>query len=154
MSRIGAALLGCVLVVASAAPSSAELAAWDQAKVTALAKQLEGETKALYDTFYKQPVPSIGSGQSQEYRRLKQEVRRLRSEAGELSRALAAGEGRDDTLPVYENLMQKVREARELAGRIFTTKDVQDRASAVRKTLNEISPFYDPDAVPLQPVTR
>jgi hypothetical protein len=148
--------LALALLVAGglAVSARAELAAWDQTQVAALAKQLEAEAKALYDTFYKQPTPALGSGQAQDYRRLKQDVRRVRSEASELSGALAKGEGRDDTLPIYEHLMLKVRDAREAAARVFTTKDVQERASAVRQTLNEISPYYDPDAAPLQPVTR
>jgi hypothetical protein len=33
------------------------------------------------------------------------------------------------------------------AGRsVFTVKDVNDRASEVRELLNELSPYYDPDA--------
>ena len=154
MGRSGLTLVGCVLVMGLLAPAHAELTPWDQAKVTGLAQQLEDSAKSLYDTFYKQPVPGVGSGQAQDYRRLKQEVRRVRSEASELANALAKGEGREDTLPIYENLMTKVRDARELAARVFTTQDVQQRAADTRKLLNQISPYYDPDAQPLQPVTR
>ena len=132
----------------------AELAPWDQAKATALAKQLEENAKALYDTFYKQPVPGVGSGQSQDYRRLKQEVRRVQSEARELADALAKGDGREDTLPIYEHLMEIVRAARDDARRVFTTQDVQNRASAVRQVLNQLTPYYDADAQPLKPATR
>jgi hypothetical protein len=154
MARRLSALLVLALGVGLAGPTRAELAAWDQSQVTALAKELEQASKTLYDTFYKQPTPNLGSGQGQDYRQLKQDVRRLRSEANELSLALAKGEGREDTLPIYKSLMQQVRDARELAGRVFTTQDVQQRASAVRQLLNQISPYYDADAVPLQPVTR
>jgi hypothetical protein len=152
--RLPTLALGALLSVALAGPGHAELAAWDQTKVTALAKQLEENAKALYDTFYKQPPPSAASGQSQEYRRLKQEVRRVKAEAKELARSLERGEGHDDTLPIYEQLMLEVRDARQMAARVFTTQDVQQRAAAVRQGLNEIAPYYDPDAVPLQPVGR
>jgi hypothetical protein len=155
MSRILlASLVACGLVLAAPAPALAELAPWDQAKVRGLAEQLEDATKSLYDTFYKQPTPGAASGQAQDYRRLKQEVRRVRLEASELASALGKGEGREDTMPIYETLMVKVRDARELAGRVFTTQDVQQRASTVRQLLNQLSPYYDPDAVPLQPATR
>jgi hypothetical protein len=152
--RLFATLLGCALLVGLSAPVRAELAAWDQTKVTALAKQLEERSKTLYDTFYKQPPPNIGSGHSQDYRRLKQEVRRIKSEARELAAALEKGEGRDDTLPIYDQLMEIVRSARDNARRVFTTQDVQARATEVRQVLNQLSPYYDPDAVPLQPITR
>jgi hypothetical protein len=146
--------LACLLGIGISATAHAELAAWDQAKVTALAQQLEEQSKALYDTFYKQPPPQVGSGGGQDYRRLKQEVRRIKSEAAELSRAVAKGEGRDDTLPIYDQLMQIVRSARDHSRSVFTTQDVQNRASEARQTLNQLAPYYDPDAAPLTPATR
>jgi hypothetical protein len=149
-----ASLFACALVVGHSATARAELAAWDQSKVAALARQLEEKSKTLYDTFYKQPPPNIGSGHSQDYRRLKQEVRRIKSEARELAAALEKGEGREDTQPIYEQLMEIVRSARDNARRVFTTQDVQARAGEVRQLLNQLSPYYDPDAVPLQPFTR
>jgi hypothetical protein len=50
--------------------------------------------------------------------------------------------------------MEIVRDARENSRRVFNTKDVQDQASKVRVILNQLSPYYDPDAVPLQPAMR
>jgi hypothetical protein len=37
---------------------------------------------------------------------------------------------------------------------VFATKDLQDKAAAVRGLLNQLGPFYDPDFHELQPVTR
>jgi hypothetical protein len=135
----------------SATTSRAELAVWDQAQVTALAKELETATHALYDTFIKKPAPSVGSTQSQAYYRLKQEVRVLRVEARELAASLEKGEGRDQTLPIYDHLMQLVRIAREDAAKTFTTQDVGERAAAVRGVLNRLGPYYDPDFQTLAP---
>jgi hypothetical protein len=145
--------LSCAGILLAGA-ARAELAAWDQAKVTALAKDLETTSVALYDTFYKQPTPTVGSGQSRAYQRLKQEVRRIRSEARELGGALGKGEGQEATAPIYENLMQVVRDAREDARQVFTGADVADKASAVRSVLNQLGPYYDPDFQALQPATR
>jgi hypothetical protein len=147
-------LLAITLAVFQAAPGFAELAAWDQTKVSALAKQLNQAADDLYTTFYKQPPPQAGGGQGNDYRRLKQTMRRIKAEARELDQALAKGEGREDTVDIYENLMQLVRDAREDVQRVFTTKDVQARATAMRQLLNQVSPYYDPDAQPLQPVMR
>ncbi len=155
MPRVFAtSVLALALVASLAAPARAELAPWDQAKVTGLAGQLSEASIALYSTFYKQGPPQAGSGQANDYRELKQEVRRIQSEAKELSGALGKGEGREDTLDIYKNLMETVRDAREHARSVFSTQDVQDKASAVRQILNQISPYYDPDATPLQPATR
>ena len=145
--------LGLGFLVASVAISArAELTAWDQAKVSGLAKQLQEATHQLYDTFYKQP--KVGAGQAKAYYRLKQDVRHLRSEAKGLAKALEKGAGHDETLPMYDDLMEVVRRARKNAAEVFSTQDVQQRATVVRELLNQLAPYYDPDAVPLKPVTR
>ena len=155
MSRIFATcFLAFALASSLASPARAELAAWDQAKVTALANQLSEAAGALYSSFYKQGPPQLASGQSDDYRQLKQEVRRIQSEAKELAGALGKGDGREDTLDIYDNLMDIVRDARDNARRMFNGKDVQDKATAVRQILNQITPYYDPDAAPLQPAMR
>ena len=92
--------------------------------------------------------------QSRDYYRLKQQVRHLRSEARELSGSLGKNAGFDETLPIYEDLMQVVRLARESAQGVFTTQDVIEKATAVRLVLNQLTPYYDADAAPLEPVTR
>jgi hypothetical protein len=148
------AILLSFAALTQAGVARAELAAWDQAKVAALAKQLTPATDALYDAFYKQPPATVGSGQARAYQRLKQDVRRIRTEARELDGALAKGEGQEATLPMYENLMQVVRDARDDARQVFTTADVAERASAVRALLNQLGPYYDPDFQAYQPPAR
>jgi hypothetical protein len=134
-----------------AAPGSrAELATWNQAEVAALGKELETAADALYDTFINKPPPTLGSMQTTYYR-LKQEVRVLRSEARELAGSLEKGEGREQTLPIYDHLMQLVRIARDDAARTFNTQDVGQRAAAVRGVLNQLGPYYDPDFQVLAP---
>ena len=133
-----------------AAPASrAELAAWDQAAVTALGKELETAADALYYTFVNQPPPTLGSMQTYYYR-LKQEVRLLRVEARWLAESLEKGAGREETLPVYDHMMQLVRAARLDAGRV-AVQDVGERAAVVRGVLNQLGPYYDPDFHALAP---
>ena len=147
LRKIGQVLLVLALVVWVPSASFAELAKWDQQRVTALSAELAEACGALYDTFVKQPQATIGSGQARDYYRLRQVVRRLRGEARHLSSALAKGEGYDETLPIYENLMVTVRDARELAQRTFTTAFVLDKAAAAGDVLRRIAPYYDPQAL-------
>jgi hypothetical protein len=140
-----------LMLLLTAPDARSELAAWDQPEVTALAKELETATHALYDTFVQKPAPSVGSMQSQTYYRLKQEVRLLRVEARELATSLAKGEGRDQTLPIYDHLMQLVRIARDDAAKTFNTQDVAERAAVARGVLNQLGPYYDPAFQPLAP---
>jgi hypothetical protein len=153
MSRRAARALVFGLLLASVPPSArADLQPWDAEKASTLARELQTATKELYDAFYKQP--KMTAGKARTYYRLQQDIRHLRSDARELAEALGRGGSRDETLPVYEDLMQTVRRAREDAPQVFTTADVQERAAVVRGLLNQLSPFYDPDAVPLQPAAR
>ena len=113
------ALMTLALAAGLAFPAGADLASWDQAKVSALAKQLESATKSLYDTFSKQP--QAGAAQRRAYYRLRQDVRTARNGATQLAEALAKGAGQEETLPIYDDLMQDVRRARDIAPQAFTT---------------------------------
>jgi len=108
--------------------------------------------KALSDAFYTQPAPS--AAQQRPYYQLKHDVRLIRNDARELSGSLAKGAGRDETLPSYEGLMQNVRRAQDRAGQVFATQELKDKATAVRTVLNQITPYYDASAKPLEPATR
>jgi hypothetical protein len=144
-------LLAIALLLFAAPKGRAELATWDPARVTGLSKELTTASEALYATFLQQPPPSVGSMQTQAYYRLKQWVRLLRIEARHLATSLEKGEGREQTLPLYENLMQLVRSARDDAGRVFVGHEVGERAAAVRGVLNQLGPYYDPDFPALAP---
>ena len=147
LHKIGPVVL--VLAFAAWLPSAsvAELAQWDQERVTALGAELSEACNALYDTFLKEPVQGRGSANATDYYRLRQVVRRIKTEAKHLSSALAKGEGYDETLPIYENLMTMVRDARELAKRVFTSNYVLDKAAVTSDLLRRIAPYYDPKAL-------
>jgi hypothetical protein len=145
-------LRSLAIVALLLAPSArAELAAWDQAKAAGLAKELETATDALYQTFLQQPPPTLGTMQSHSYLRLKQLVRMLRGQVDVFARSLEEGEGRDETVWMYETVMSLARSARLEAARTFVVKDVSERATAVRQVLNRLGPYYDPDFQTLAP---
>jgi hypothetical protein len=132
--------------------ASAALAPWDQAKVAELAKQLLVTTGALADAFYKQPVPDVGSLQTRNYEQLREDVKRIDQEARKLSGSIGEGAGRDETLPIYKDLTQHVRSARDEAKRVSSGADVVEKAGSVRAVLNQLGPYYEPDFQALQPV--
>jgi len=148
-----ARLLGSLAIAGLLVAQSArgEFAAWDQARVTALAKELATTTDSLHDTFVEQPPPDVGSLQSHSYHRLRQFVRMLRVEASLFAKSLEDGDGREQTVWIYETLMSRARSARDEAGRVFVTNDVGERAAAVRGVLNQLGPYYDPDFQRLPP---
>lgn len=125
----------------------AELAKWDQDRVTKLAGELAKATTDLQTALRNEPTPTLGSGQSRSYYRLVQTVRRMRTEARHLAAELASGEGYEQTLPIYESLNVMANDAREEARRTFTSNFVLDKASAVGSVLMRIAPYYDPKAL-------
>jgi hypothetical protein len=144
-------LAACLLALAGGA--RAELA-WDQAKITELAKQLEAATDALSDTFRRQPPPTLGSPQRKPFYLLKQEVRQLRREARVMSRALQRGADRDETQPSFDNLMETVRRAQDRSRRVSTVAQMHEQADAAREILNQLASYYDPNFTPLEPQRR
>ena len=121
---------------------AAGAAEWNQEKASATAGELQQATQDLYDAFYKQPGQGIGSGQARAYLELKQQLRRIRRESAHLAAVLEKGEGHDETLPIYRNLMAEVRDAEENARRVYSTGPVIEKANAARKTLEALSAFY------------
>lgn len=145
-------ILCAVVVAAWLAPgASAELAAWNQPEVTAIAKDLTTATEALREAFARQPKPDPGSRESESYHELRYRVQRIHTEARMLRDSLEAGEGRDQTAWVYEILTSHARSARYEVSRVFVAKDVGERAAAVRAALNRLGPYYEPDFQTLTP---
>jgi len=153
MSRISfvliAALISVPLVasVAAGQDTGRGLATWDQQRVTKLAAELSSAVDALYNEFYNQPPATIGSGQSTSFLRLKQDIRRVKTEARHLKAALADGKGHNETLPVFEHLMMIVRDASEEIQKQFTSNQLITKATAAGDVLRQIEPYYDAKAL-------
>lgn len=152
MSRLSLVLatpVAAVLLTASVAvgqDTGRGLAEWDQQRVTTLAANLAEAVGALYDEFYNQPG-TAGTGQSGAHYRLKQLLRRVKTEARHLAAAVKDGKGHEETLPIYEHLMEIVRDARIEVQKQFTSGPLLDKAAAVGDALLQIGPYYDAKAL-------
>jgi hypothetical protein len=135
---------GTTLAAARVASSATE--PWDQDRVVALSRKLSTEVDAI-DGFMRSRL--IGDQNRADYYRLKETVRRIKSESARLAALLEGGAGHDETLPVFEQIGLQVRNGREIAKRMFTTTDLQMLLATARSTLDEIAPYYD--AAPLPP---
>ena len=147
-------LASVICLVALAMTARAEIAAWDQAKVTELAQQLEATTAELSRIFRSQPQPTRGQSDRLTYFRLQQEVRFLRRESRTLSRALQRGADLEETLPSFESLLNTVGRAETKARRVFTIADMHQQADKARTILNQLGPYYDPNFKPLEAPAR
>ena len=136
--------LACLFGIAIPTVGTAELANWNQERVTAIAKEAAEKTSHLYDVFYKQPPATLGSAQSRSYYELKQLVRRIRRESGHLASELESGKSREETQAVYDNLALTVNRATEEARRTFTSDDLLAASTSAGDAIRRLGPYYDP----------
>ena len=149
MSRsIWVAAAAALVITAGAA--SAELAKWDQARVSKYAKELTDATAELRKAF--DAIGIQNQAQQNAMFKVKDTVKLLDTASGGLAEALAGGKGRDETLPRYKRVEALRRDA-ELEGRSADISDsVFEKVFAVGSALLKLRPYYveepEPDAQP------
>lgn len=126
--------------------SRAELAAWDQDRVTGLAKELKEKSDSLYDTYYKLENATIGGAGAGSTLALKDQLRRIKEQTHHLAAALENGKGRPETEGTYKNLNELVHDAQESIRGMFTENDLLAAAMAAGDVLRRIAPYYDAKA--------
>ncbi len=147
--RVVFATLGSILLLTGPTPAASEPVAWDQASVSEHARNLATKADAIHRDIRSR---QLGDQNRRDFYRLRETVRRIRSETARLASLLEDGGGHDETLPVFEQLGSQVRNAREIAKRMFMTTGLQDRFAAARAVLDDLAPYYD--AAPLPPPIR
>jgi len=132
------------LLVLGFAASPSRAAEWDQEKVTKIAEQIADAANQVYRSVVRTATgANVGSGQSRNYLRLKDTVRIARNESRHLATALQDGRGAPQTFHVWQRLMSVVRDARDLARRMFLEKPTQEKMAEASRLLNELEPYYE-----------
>mgnify|MGYP001817929837 CR=1 FL=1 len=142
-TRILASLLSMVALLATATLASAELTAWDQEQVTAIAADLVDTTSDLRDTLRRQPPPTLGQPGKRAFHQLRDDLASIQATARRLHNALAEGATRDETLPTYQRLMVTVRSARDELRRTNLGEPVTGRVEAAAEALRRLQPYYE-----------
>lgn len=125
----------------SARPENAP--AWDQAKATAAAQSLAASVDGLRTALRNQPSSSIvPGGGSRPRHKLLDRLRLMESESKHLAGVLEEGQGRDETLPVFERINQIRRDAVEQAQRMFLQQPVIEKIESARGPLEELAGYY------------
>ena len=133
-----------IAVVLFAVPAQAtEREKWDQAALTELSGELVEAVKDLRKSARSQPPATIASGQSRARYRLIDLLRLIEQECRALRGALAAGEGHDQTISIFERLEEMRVKAAAEARRMFLPVQTMDKIKAARGVLEKIRPYYD-----------
>jgi hypothetical protein len=116
---------------------------WDQAKLTQLSGELAESVSGLRASARRNPPPNVASGQSRSWYRVLDLLRVIEQETGALQKALEAGEGHDETLPIFERIEElRVRAAQE-GRRLFLPEGTMTKIRNARGVLEKIRPYYD-----------
>jgi hypothetical protein len=129
----------------AAAPSiaRAELAKWDQARVTAIATELaEAVSKAAIEVD-KQKGSRIDVGKERAFYEFREDMRLAKNTSRHLSKELQGGHGREETYPTFKRLKTLRNDAAENARRADMPDSAIATITAAGELLVRLRPYYE-----------
>jgi hypothetical protein len=138
-------LLGLALALLITAQAGA-ITAWDQAKVTALAYDLENSVEGLRDALRESPQWTYPAGPRAVLYQIRDNLRWIESEAISLHAMLAKGEGMDATLNSFRRIQSLKRETEDLAQRAQATAFTKPALAKAETALAALAAYYPADA--------
>ena len=134
---VGAAL--ALLLLPTAA--FAELAKWDQARVTQIAEEFAGAMKDLRKEMQAAPPMTDPTRQRALYVAL-DDIRIMTNTATLLANKLKAGEGRDETFAAWRRLDLLRRDFEENARKAMIEDAIMDKVLTAGELLIRLTPYY------------
>lgn len=146
LARTVALALATCSVFAFVTPAFAELAAWDQARATSIARQLADSADAWEQQVRDQPGGQVGSGDAQQVFGLDQKAVALREQTRALAGHLEKGEGQAKTKDYYRDVKELMDDTDQLAQRAELEEPVMDAWAKLIDLQRQLAPYYDPKA--------
>ena len=131
-----------VLGLALSSPLGAEPVAWDQARITELAKQLVAELDAALAAAEEAPEQATVRLQRQRDAAIGQ-VTRVHQVAEKLYSELRAGRGLHQTAPYFEDALERASETYEIAGEAVRFKKSIEHWEAAGEIARKMAPYYE-----------
>jgi hypothetical protein len=129
-------------------PASAAGEAWDQARATALAEQLEEAVDRFEAALEKEPAQTAAQGTPESAERLREQAKRLQNASQALAGQLGEGEGRTGTRGLYQNVSQLAADSAESARNQMLSEPVSREWARVAETLRKLAPYYEGEDSP------
>lgn len=145
MLRLAARSLFAVALALFVAAHAVAMTAWDQAKVTAIAGDLEKSVGGLRDALRNSPQWT-SSPQKQILYQIRDNLRWIESEASSLHAMLANGEGMEATLNSFKRIQSLKRETQYLAQQTQVTAFTQPALDKAKGALDQLAAYYPPEA--------
>jgi hypothetical protein len=142
------AALAAVVLSLVALPALADLAAWDQARATGIAKQLADASDAFEQAVRKEPgMDQVGSGTAEAGFGVVQRSRVLKEQSQTLAGHLEKGKGHDDTRNEWRGLKEVADDLTEDAQRSELSEPTLDAWAKVADLMRQLAPYYDAKAL-------
>ena len=122
--------------------AQAELASWDQERVTSYAAELETATNELNRALAGRPTYVTQVNQRAFYQ-ARDDIRVMHTSARHLHNKLKEGEGRDSTLPVFKRIRLLQRTAQEEGRKAAIPEDIMAKATPVGVAIIKLRPYYE-----------
>jgi hypothetical protein len=127
-------------------PGAADLAKWDQAAVTGIAKQLPAATERLQNVLRDEPAQALGSGDAESFFAMQQNARKLHEQGMALAKHVEAGKGYEETHNLYRSFKETWDDTIVNARRSELPEPTMDAFAKVEDLLRQLAPYYDPKA--------
>ena len=139
-TAFGAAVL--LLALAVAEPAQAiDATAWDQARATELAVELDKAVKDLSRTANSEKLDSMNTKSAQAFLMV-EDLKSLSRYSKRLARHLGEGAGRDETARLFERMLSIVRGLRDQRGSSPVLANSSAEVDEAREVLEELAKFY------------
>jgi hypothetical protein len=139
------AAAGAAFLLAAGA-ASAELATWDQERVAKYAGELVAAADDLEQSLKKIGIQNFA--QQNAMYQVQDTVDLLHTTSRGLSKALAGGKGREETLPRFKRLQQLRRDAEIEGRRADIPEAVFEKVFRVGSALIKLRPYYEEQPMP------
>lgn len=142
LGGLAAASLTALVLAGNARALEADLA-WDQARATSLVQQLHEAVGSLLREakVEDQNIDQLTAVSSQNYL-LIQDLRAIKRHTRALARRLEAGQGREESLALFERIQMVVRDAAVKKRRSPLLHDAQAQIDQARGKLEELARYY------------
>jgi hypothetical protein len=146
LAAVCAAAFVSVIGVAGA---RAELATWDQARVTKYAEELVTATDELSRALESVGIQNVTQANARY--QVRDTVQMLNTASTGLAEALKNGKGRDETMPRYKRVETLRRDAEEEGRRADIPENVFEKVFSVGGALIKLRPYYVDESPPEAP---
>jgi hypothetical protein len=140
-------VFACVsaFVALGATPVAAQPTPWDQAQVTAVAKQLAAATEAWELAIRQQPGGEVvGSGDAQDEFSMVHKARVLNEMGGSLAAHLGEGQGYDKTRDLYRSMKEVVDDTQVKTQEAELDLPASNAWAKVTGAMGQLAPYYAP----------